>query len=81
MNDGDKRCSCGAGHLTFGACLRSKNIRLGDVKGDGVNKRWDDDLNAYASARKSGIQPSGIDRPSVDRAVRISDAAGAAFRG
>lgn len=75
------RCTCAAGHETFGACLRAKNIQIGDIKGRPVNKRWDADLTAYADARHAGIQPSGIDRPAVDRAVRISERDGEAFRG
>lgn len=76
MIDGQKTCSCGAGHLTFGACLRDKNIRLGDVKGNGTVRKWDSDLDAYASAKKQGIQPSSPLRADVDRAVRISNAEG-----
>lgn len=67
-------------HATFGACLRSKGIQIGDL-GSGARKQWDSDLTAYADARKQGIQPSGVDRASVDRAVRISDKDGVAFSG
>lgn len=74
------RCTCGAGHETFGACIRAKGIRIGDIKGRPTNKRWDADLAAYKSARDAGIQPSGVDRGSVDRAVRISEQTGDAFR-
>jgi hypothetical protein len=73
------RCTCGAGHLTFGACLRAKNIQVGDLKGHDVNRRGEADLAAYKAARDQGIQPSGIDRRSVDRAVRISESDGAPF--
>lgn len=81
MIDGDKRCGCGKGCLTFGACLRSKGIQLGDVKGSNVTKRWDANQNAYADARKQGIQPSSPLRADVDRAVRIANADGVAFGG
>jgi hypothetical protein len=73
------RCTCGAGHLTFGACLRAKNIQIGDLKAHDVNKRGETDLAAYKAARDQGIQPSGIQRSAVDRAVRISEAEGKAF--
>lgn len=72
------RCTCGAGHATFGACLRAKNIQIGDL-GRGAAKRWDSDLQAYADARAQGIQPSGVEREAVDRAVRISEGDGTAF--
>lgn len=77
MSDGT-RCTCGVGHSTFGACLRAKNLQIGDL-GRGAAKRFDSDLQAYADARKAGIQPSGIQRSAVDRAVRISEADGKAF--
>jgi hypothetical protein len=44
-----------------------------------VNRRGEADLAAYKAARDQGIQPSGIDRAAVDRAVRISEADGKAF--
>lgn len=81
MIDGDKRCGCTERHLTFGACLRNKGIQLGDVKGSAVVKRWDANQDAYASARRQGIQPSSPLRADVDRAIRISQADGEAFSG
>lgn len=74
------RCTCGFGHETFGACLRAKNIQIGDVKGSGTTRRWDSDLSAYAAARSAGIQPAGTERHHVDRAVRISEADGQAWQ-
>lgn len=74
------RCTCGAGHETFGACLRAKNIQVGDIKGRPANRKWDADLNAYADARRAGIQPAGTERHHVDRAVRISEADGQAWQ-
>lgn len=67
-------------HRSYGECLRSKNLQIGDLKESHViNKRGEADLQAYADAKRAGIQPSGIDRASVDRAVRISEADGTAF--
>lgn len=80
MIDGDKRCGCGRGHETFGACLRAKHIRLGDL-GHGTVKQFDADQQAYADARWQGIQPSSPLRPDVDRAVRISNEQGVAWKG
>jgi hypothetical protein len=81
MSNCSSKCPTPGAHATFGACMRAKNVRLGDVGGGGIAKGWDSDLNAYADARSAGIQPSGIDRNSVDRAVRISQEDGVAFRG
>lgn len=80
MIDGDKRCGCGAGHETFGQCMRAKNIRISDPGGTGITRRWDADQNAYAEARWQGIQPASPLRHDVDRAVRISDKDGEAWR-
>lgn len=74
-------CPTPGRHRSFGECLRAKGLQIGDLKGHDVNKRGETDLQAYANARRQGIQPSGIDRASVDRAVRISEADGTAFQG
>lgn len=66
-------------HKTWGECVRSKSIQIGDLKHHDVNKRGEADLAAYKAAREQGIQPSGIERSAVDRAVRISEADGKAF--
>lgn len=67
-------------HETWGECVRAKGIQIGDLKESHVvNRRGEVDLAAYKAARDQGIQPSGIDRASVDRAVRISEADGKAF--
>lgn len=73
-------CPTPGRHATFGECLRAKRLHIGDLKGHDVNKQGEADLAAYADAKRQGIQPSGIDRASVDRAVRISEADGTAFR-
>ena len=76
----ETRCTCGAGHATFGACIRAKGIHIGDIKGRPANKQWDADLHAYADARRQGIQPAGTERHHVDRAVRISESDGQAWQ-
>jgi hypothetical protein len=78
-------CRCpGEKHPTFGACLRSKNLRIGfcnSAKGlDATEqKKWDKELAAYRDARAQGIQPAGTRLEQVRQAVEISDAAGKAF--
>lgn len=42
-------------------------------------KRWERDLDAYADARRQGIQPETTQRAAVDQAVRFSDQAGMAY--
>lgn len=71
-------------HATMGECLRAKGVRV--AYADSANgrdyskqKKWDADLDAYKEARAQGIQPAGTSREAVDRAVRLSDAAGMAW--
>lgn len=66
-------------HSSWGECARAARLQIGDLKHHDVNKRGEADLQAYADARRQGIQPSGIQRSAVDRAVRISEASGTAF--
>lgn len=72
-------CPTPGAHKTWGECVRAKSVQVGDLKGHVVNKRGESDLDAYKRARDLGIQPSGIERSAVDRAVRISDSTGKAF--
>ena len=67
-----KHCGCGRGCLTFGACLRGKNIRLGDLQGK--TKPWNHDLDEYASARRQGIHPTSTNRADVELAKVRADA-------
>lgn len=75
-------CSTGCinpgSHATWGECVRGKALHIGDLKGHETNKKWDSDLDAYASARRQGIQPAGIERDKVDAAVQVSEAIGGA---
>lgn len=65
--------------------MRAKNVRVGycqSVKGldFSAQKKWDKDLEAYASAKKQGVQPNSTKRAAVDRAMRASDRTGTAYR-
>lgn len=44
------------GHATWGECARSSGLQIGDL-GRGVAATTDRRLNAYASARRQGLQP------------------------
>jgi hypothetical protein len=66
-------------HDTFGACLRAKNIHLGDVKGDGSGARRDLRFETYAAARRQGIQPASTKLKDSQAAIRASERAGVAF--
>lgn len=71
-------------HVNYHECLRDAGVRTylaSPSKGlDGsAQKRWDKELADYRSARRQGMQPEGTTRAKVEEAVRLSDAAGAAF--
>lgn len=79
-----KRCGCGQGHETFGACIRAKNLRVGYCRSAAgydatKQKKWDAELAAYRAARSEGIQPDGTQMHQIETAKRRSDDAGAAY--
>lgn len=76
------RCACGC--PTYGAHLRSKNLRVGYARSAAgmdatTQKRWDAELEAYRDARSQGIQPAGTRMSQVRAALDASDASGSAF--
>lgn len=71
-------------HDSYDACLKAANVRTylaSPSKGlDGTTqKHWDRELSDYRSARKQGVQPDGTTARAVTEAMRLSDAAGAAY--
>jgi hypothetical protein len=80
----ETRCTCGAGHETFGACIRAKGIRVAycqSAKGHDYSrqKAWDRELSEYASARAQGVQPGGTTIDQTRMALEISERQGSAF--
>lgn len=78
------RCSCGAGHETFGACLRAKNFRVAycqssrglDATGEKQKER---ELESYRAARRQGVQPASTFTKDIRRAMEISERTGRAY--
>lgn len=71
-------------HRSYDACLKDAGVRTylaSPSKGmDGTTeKRWNAELHSYREARRQGIQPDGTTARKVEQAVRLSDAAGAAY--
>lgn len=71
-------------HASYHDCLRDAGTATylaSPSKGlDGTaQKNWDRELHAYREARRQGIQPDGTKRRAIEEAVRLSDAAGAAY--
>jgi hypothetical protein len=79
MDDGDKRCGCGAGHPTFGACLRAKRVQVAGPDHQHFVDRGRV-LGRYAHAREQGIQPQSPMGRHVQKAVERSDRDGVAYR-
>lgn len=68
----------------FGCKASSIQLAAGDASGDLVsngwtNKKWDKELDLYASARKQGIQPDGTSTAKVQQALDISEKTGVAY--
>jgi hypothetical protein len=80
LSDGSKRCSCGAGCHSFGACLRGKNLHVvgGDAKAH--NYEWDHHLDRYEYAVGQGIQPAGTTVEAVETAIAVSQASDVPYR-
>ncbi len=69
----------------YSACLRKANVQsLYAQPSKGLDmsreKKWRRELSDYRDARKQGIEPDGTSRQAIDRAVRISDQTGQAYR-
>ena len=67
-------------HESYGACIRAKGIQIGDLMNTGIQKAGAKNLEAYANARKHGIQPASTRPKDVQRAIQISDKQGTAYQ-
>lgn len=64
--------------------MRAKNIRVAYCQSAAgrdftAQKKWDKDLESYASARKQGVQPEGTTRSKIEYAKRASNEIGVAY--
>lgn len=71
-------------HESWAACARASNIRVGwSNSAAGLDlttqKKWDKELNEYATARQQGIQPKSTKTSDIRAAVEISNLTGSAF--
>jgi hypothetical protein len=65
-------------HATFGECIKNKGVSFAPTV-IAKSKKWDTELDAYADARKQGIQPDGTKLHNVRQALDLSDKVGAAY--
>ena len=73
---------CGGPDVCFGCKVQTLQLSPGDAAGNknGMSqKKWDKELNAYADARRQGIQPAGTTMAKIRDAVEKSNKAGKAF--
>lgn len=78
--DGKKRCSCGQGCVSFGACMRRKGLRLAVGNAHDENREWDSHLDLYEYARRQGIQPESTMREATELAIAVSEATGEPYQ-
>ncbi|MFF4019992.1 hypothetical protein [Streptomyces sp. NPDC001843] len=76
-------CPTPGKHKSWGECARSANLRVaycGIGGGDATEQnKWDQELELYRSARRQGIRPDGTKTSQIMRAIKASDAIGAAY--
>jgi len=71
-------------HSSYHECLRdagTSTYLASPSRGlDGtVQKDWDRELSMYRDARRQGVQPDSTKRPAIERAMKMSEQAGAAY--
>jgi hypothetical protein len=74
------RTGCPTGdHPTWGACARAARLQVAPIANVAGAKAWDVELDAYRSARRQGVQPSGTTLKQSQDAMEISQRTGKAF--
>ena len=68
-------------HANWGECMRAVNLHIGyaqSAKGLDYTKqkKWDNELALYQTARKQGIQPDSTKTKDIRRAIDISEKTG-----
>lgn len=73
-------------HKSYGECLRSQGLAVTGLESTSPSftrersRKFDAELDAYASAVKEGIQPAGTSMAAIDQAKRITDVTGVPYR-
>jgi hypothetical protein len=69
------KCATPGAHKTFGECVRAKDLRLSEKKGDYQRGHdWFQGVKEYREARAQGIQPKSSNLAHVREAVAVSQA-------
>lgn len=80
LSDGAKRCGCGAGHATYGACLRAKRITTTVGLDTSIQNATVGRLDEYESAKRQGVQPPTTKLADIRASMKFSEATGVAFQ-
>lgn len=67
-------------HTSYAECCKQVQIDPKGLNLSAEQKSHDAELAAYRAAREQGIQPAGTKMPHIERANRISDATGVAYK-
>lgn len=65
-------------HGSYAECLRAADVRVAYTNSANYQdftrqKKWDAELNRYASLVKSGLQPNGTTHRAMDKAERLAE--------
>lgn len=80
------RSGCPTGTCgSYAECLRNANVKVAYCNSANgwdasKQKRWDNELANYRAALASGVEPTGTTQKEIDKANRLSDLTGKAFR-
>ena len=69
----------------FSCKIQTLQLNTGDAdsgwsSSNMTRKRWDRELDAYSSARRQGVQPSGTSMEKITAAMEISNKTGTAYQ-
>ena len=73
-------CPTPGAHQSFGACLRSKALHIGDPEARRYRRSQESSINEYLDARNEGMQPQSVSKKDVDFARQVTKATGVPFR-
>lgn len=78
-------CPTPGAHESYGQCLRAASVKVAYCNSTNgwdatKQKKWDNELASYRNALASGVEPTGTTQKEIDKANRLSDMTGKAFK-
>lgn len=68
-------------HESWGECVRSKGLQIGDVANHDNHRKVEKELQTYRDARRQGVQPEGTRTSQIRVAMDVSEKTGVAYGG